>query len=107
VAARVSALHHGGLTRSKKIFARRCSPPDHPDPGANRSADRSLAVRLPRWRSDPYTTLYHGECSFSKPDSHSLGPDFFQISVATHPDLCSKIVELQTNNTLTIGIELI
>jgi hypothetical protein len=33
------------LTRSKKIFAQRCSSSDHHDPDANRGADRSSAVR--------------------------------------------------------------
>jgi hypothetical protein len=46
VAAGVSALHRGGPIRSKKVFAGRCSPPDHLDPGANRGADRSSAVRF-------------------------------------------------------------
>jgi hypothetical protein len=45
VAAGVSALHRGGLIRSKD-FAGRCSPPDHLDPGTNRGADRSSAVRF-------------------------------------------------------------
>jgi hypothetical protein len=46
VAAGVIALHRGGLTQSKRIFARRCSLPDHPDPGANRGVDGSSAVSL-------------------------------------------------------------
>ena len=46
MAAGVSALHRGGLIRSKEVFAGRCSPPDHLDPGANRGADRSSAVRF-------------------------------------------------------------
>jgi hypothetical protein len=32
---------------------------------------------------------------------------YSQICMATHPKLCSKIVELQTSNNSTIGIELI
>jgi hypothetical protein len=46
VATGVSALHRGGLIRSKEVFAGRCSPPNHLDPGANRGADRSSAVRF-------------------------------------------------------------
>ena len=52
VAAGVSALHHGGLTQSKKIFARRCSPPDHPDPGANRGdSDTNRGGKSPAVRT--------------------------------------------------------
>ena len=46
MAAGVSAFHRGGLIRSKEVFTGRCSPPDHLDPGANRGADRSSAVRF-------------------------------------------------------------
>jgi hypothetical protein len=93
VAAGVSALHRAGLTRSKKIFARRCSPPDHPDPGANRGADRSSAVRLPRWRSDPVLLLYHG-VSFRYPDRATLGPIFSRFSMVPSPNIYSKVVLL-------------
>jgi hypothetical protein len=66
VAAGASALHRGGLIRSKEVFAGRCLPPDHHDPGANLGADRSSAVKssataiLPLSASD---VLYHGICS--------------------------------------------
>jgi hypothetical protein len=59
VAAGVSALHRGGLIRSKKIFARRYSLPDHPDPGADCSADRSSASRNCRAGS----LIHMGHCT--------------------------------------------
>jgi hypothetical protein len=107
VAAGVSALHRGGLTRSKRIFARRCSPPDHLDPGANHGADRSSAVRF-FCRGDliHHRALYHGKCFISTPDSHSLGLDFFQISMAASLSLCIKVVVLHTSYKSTIGIKL-
>jgi hypothetical protein len=40
--------------------------------------------------------------SFRQPDSHSLGPVFFQISVATQPKLCSKVIELLTSYKFVI-----
>ena len=63
MAAGVSALHRGGLIRSKEVFAGRCSPPDHLDPGANRGVERSSAVSTRRWQSNPFRTLYYGTAS--------------------------------------------
>ena len=102
MAAGVSAFHRGGLIRSKEVFAGRCSPPDHLDPGANRGADRSSAARLKLIHPVHCTIAFF----FSAPDSQGLGPNFFQISMATSPNLCSKVVELQTSYTLAIGTEL-
>jgi hypothetical protein len=57
MAAGIIALHRGDLTQIKKIFVRRCSPIDHPDPGANRGADWSSAARLKLI----HLVLYHGD----------------------------------------------
>jgi hypothetical protein len=75
VAARVSALHRDGLIWSKKVFAGRCSPPDHLDPGANRGADRSSVVRF-FCRGDliPNRALYHGETSSEHLTEHFGAP---------------------------------
>jgi hypothetical protein len=102
VAAGIIALHRGDLTQIKKIFARRCSPSDYPDPDANRGADRSSAARLKLIHPVHCTIAFF----FSAPDSQGLGPNFFQISMATSPNLCSKVVELQTSYISTIGTEL-
>ena len=53
-------------------------------------------------RSDLSESLYHGAYFFSKPDSHSLGQDFFQISVATQTKLCSKVIDLLTSYKFVI-----
>jgi hypothetical protein len=51
-----------------------------------------------------------GHCTmamfFSAPDSQSLGWIFSKVFMATHPNLCSKVVELQTSYISTIGTEL-
>jgi hypothetical protein len=63
VAAGASALHRGGLIRSKGVFAGRYLPPDHLDSGANRGADRSSAVRFSATAIRPLSAsdaLYHG-----------------------------------------------
>lgn len=41
---------------------------------------------------------------FSVRDSHSLGLNFSQISIATCPNLCSKVVELHTSYNIAIAI---
>jgi hypothetical protein len=106
VAAGVIALHRGDLTRSKKIFARRCSPPDYPDPSANHGAVRSPAVRtaaLAVW-SPTVTIPWH--IFISRPDRALWSTIFSQISMATSPSLCIKVVVLHTSYKLTIGIKL-
>jgi hypothetical protein len=78
VAAGVSAFHRGGLIRSKEVFTGRCSPPDHLDPGANRGADRSSAVRFSAAAIRPISAFpMHYTMAFvlQSPDSQDLGPN--------------------------------
>ena len=45
VAAIIIALHRGDLTQINKIFARRCTPLAHPDPGADHDTNWLSVVR--------------------------------------------------------------
>jgi hypothetical protein len=58
-------------------------------------AKRSPAVRLPRWRLDPYQVTVPWPVSVScyTPDRASSGHIFSKFSLATHPRLCIKIVD--------------
>jgi hypothetical protein len=78
VAAGASALHRDGLIRSKEVFAGRCLPPDHLDPGANRGVDRSSAVRFSATAIRPYLLPMHCTMAFvlQTSDSQDLGQIF-------------------------------
>jgi hypothetical protein len=69
-----------------------------------RESSAARTVALATWS---VWLVYHGEMVFSPSDRQSLGLIFSQIYMVTNLRLCSKFVELQTSNTLTIGVELI
>jgi hypothetical protein len=96
VAAEIIALHRGDLTQIKKIFARRCSPIDHPDPGANRGADRSSAARLKLI----HPVLYHGD-DLQLPEPTIIFLLDLRILVRNRAisfnKICSPCISLQTN----------
>ena len=102
MAAGVSALHRGGLIRSKEVFAGRCSPPDHLDPGANRGAERSSAVSTCAGGLITNRALYHGRVAFRQPDSQFWSPILSQFLMTTHVKLCRKIVEQYTISNFVI-----
>jgi hypothetical protein len=60
----------------------------------NLRAERSPAVRLPCWRSDPLWSTVPSRAAINAPNSQCLGSIFSQISMATYPRLCSKVVVL-------------
>jgi hypothetical protein len=63
------------------------------------SRQRSSVVRL-KLIHPVYCTIAF---FFSAPDNQGLGPNFFQISMVTRPDLCSKVIELQTSYNFAIA----
>jgi hypothetical protein len=98
VAAGASALHRGGLIRSKEVFVGRCLPPDHLDPGANRGAERSSVVRFSATASwSPIELLYHGECFIRAADRATSELLFSQFCVVTKLAPCTKIIAWPTS----------
>jgi hypothetical protein len=59
-----------------------------------------------RWRSDPVQALYHVNSHINRPDRALWSTIFSQISMATSPSLCIKVVVLHTSYKSTIGIKL-
>jgi hypothetical protein len=73
------------------------------DDDTNRGGDRSSAVKLLRWQSDPQPGTVPWQMAFSWSDRPSWDRFFSQIHMATQPMLCSNIVGLQTSYNFAIS----
>jgi hypothetical protein len=69
----------------------------------NRGGNRSSAVKLLRWRSDPLWSTVPLRAAISAPDSATSGQFFSQISIATHTKFCCKVGELQISYIFVIA----
>jgi hypothetical protein len=98
-------IHDDDISKNQALSS--CFGHNHGGDGTNLRAGRSSAANTRRWQSDPFQDTVPWRDLIRAPDRSYLGHVFSQISIATYPRLCSKFVELQTSNTLTIGVELI
>ena len=90
-----SSARGDDISPPSRYLQARCSNQD--GGGANLHAKRSPAVSKPRWRSNPFRLLYHGDAQF-RCLTEPIGASFFsQLHVTTGPSLCIKIVVLHTS----------
>jgi hypothetical protein len=90
----VTALINGGDIFVTPSIVQALVSTDQDSGGTNLRAERSPVVRLPCWRSDPLWSTVPSRAAMSAPDSQCLGTIISQISMATYPRLCSKVVVL-------------